>query len=95
MFLHTVVRIRKCLKQQVSKTPLVLENIVALNTNLSSFYRNPVLELMMFKVLFSFQILDVWIWLHMYSVDIQEFSFMTIFHLSLTFQITPDIAYER
>lgn len=50
---------------------------------------------MMFRVLFSFQILDVWIWLHVYSFDIQEFSFMTIFHLSLTFQITPDIAYER
>lgn len=50
---------------------------------------------MMFKILISFQILDVWIWLHVYSADIQEFSFMIIFHLSLTFQTIPDIAYER
>lgn len=50
---------------------------------------------MMFKVLFSFQILDMWIWLHVYSADIQEFSFMSIFHLSLTFQNTIDITNER
>lgn len=40
-------------------------------------------------------ILDDWIWLHVYSADVQEFSFMAIFHLSLTLQITSDIVYER
>lgn len=64
-----------------------------LNINLPSFYRNPALELMMFKVLSSFQILNMWIWLHEYPADNREFSLMTIFHLP-TLQIAPDIAYE-
>lgn len=64
-----------------------------LNINLPTFYRKPALELMVFKVFSSFQILSIWIWLHEYPAGNREFSLMAIFHLS-TFQITPDITCE-